>query len=304
MGYGEYYYQTGIIALVIFITFKIVFENKIQDYTEFVNYLVGDKKILNYSINNLMNIFLLASFIVMISGFGAYFKQEFNLPAFWGSCIIAILSFITFFQSINGIIKANTYLIPILIGLVVLLGIKGNILLFNPNYIDTPLNFSWIIKSVLYASYNSIILIPIIINLREVLTNKNQVKYIVLITFFIMITLSIIIYIALSLHFNEIANLDIPIVYIASKFGIIYKYLYGIIVLIAIFTTAISEGYSFLNNVSKTKKQYFIYSCIICSVAVGFSNIGFGRLLDVLYPVLGMLGLLQIVTLCVPKRIK
>ena len=119
-----------------------------------------------------------------------------------------------------------------------------------------------------------------------------------------MITLSIIIYIALSLHFNEIANLDIPIVYIASKFGIIYKYLYGIIVLIAIFTTAISEGYSFLNNVSKTKKQYFIYSCIICSVAVGFSNIGFGKLLDVLYPVLGMLGLLQIVTLCVPKRIK
>lgn len=249
-----------------------------------------------------MNIFLLASFVVMISGFGAYFMQEFNLPALWGSCLIAILAFFTFFQNMNGIVKVNTYLIPILIFIVLLLGIKGNMKQFNPQYITSSNNWFWLVKSILYASYNSIILIPMIVNLKEMISNKKQIKYITLITFIIMIILSIIIYIVLSLHFNEISNLDIPIIFIASKFGVAFKYLYGLIILIAIFTTAISEGYSFLKNVSKTKKQYKIYSFAICLLAVAFSNVGFGKLLDILYPILGFLGLLQIATILIPKR--
>lgn len=280
----------------------MVFNNEIKDYFHFINYLVGDKKVLKYSINNLMNIFLLASFVVMISGFGAYFMQEFNLPALWGSCLIAILAFFTFFQNMNGIVKVNTYLIPILIFIVLLLGIKGNMEQFNPQYITGSNNWFWLIKSILYASYNSIILIPMIVNLKEMISNKKQIKYITLITFIIMIILSIIIYIVLSLHFNEIANLDIPIIFIASKFWGTFKYLYGLIILIAIFTTAISEGYSFLNNVSKTKKQYKIYSLAICLLAIAFSNVGFGKLLDILYPILGFLGLLQIATILIPKR--
>ena len=36
-----------------------------------------------------------------------------------------------------------------------------------------------------------------------------------------------------------------------------------LVILIAIFTTAISEGYSFLENVAQSEKQYFIYSILI-----------------------------------------
>lgn len=299
MAYGAFYCQIGIIAFVIFTTFKIVFDNKLKNYSDFINYLVGQKGILNYTINNIMNIFLLISFIVMVSGFGAYFMQEFNIPAFYGSCLIAILAFFTFFKSIDGIVKVSTYLIPILILLIFLLGIKSNIIFFNTYYINSSSSFSWIVKSILYASYNSIVLIPMIISLQNLINNKKQITSITLITLFIMVTLSIIIYIVLSLNFSEIANLDIPIVYIASKFGIFYKYLYGLIILIAIFTTAVSEGYSFLAGVSKNKKQYFIYSVFICILSICFSNIGFGKLLDILYPLLGCLGLVQIVILCI-----
>ena len=73
-------------------------------------------------------------------------------------------------------------------------------------------------------------------------------------------------------------------------FGLIYKYLYGFVILTAIFTTAISAGYSFLNNISKNKKKYYIYSILICIIAVLLSNFGFTNLLNALYPVLGYLG--------------
>lgn len=291
-----------IIGLVIYLTFKIVINNNIKTYSDFIKCLVGSNKILNYTINNIMNIFLLISFIVMVSGFGAYFNQEFNIPAIFGALIISVLAFFTFFKDIDGIVKINTFLIPILIFLIILLGFKEGISSFAINSFPTASGFSWILRSILYASYNSIVLIPIIINLQNLLSNKKQVKYVIGFTLFIMVLMSIIIYGVLILNVSEIENIEIPIVFIANKFGIIYKYLYGLVILIAIFTTAISEGYSFLENVAKNKKQYFIYSILICFLSIAFSNIGFGKLLDLLYPLLGYLGLLQIGVLCFSHR--
>ena len=291
-----------VIGLVIYLTFKTVMEHNIKTYSDLTAYLVGSNKVLNYTINNIMNIFLLISFVVMVSGFGAYFNQEFNVPVIFGAIIIALLTFFTFFKSINGIIKINTFLIPILIFLVVLLGFKENLFSFSVSSIPQASGFSWFLKSVLYASYNSILLIPIIINLQSLISNKKQVKYVIAITLSIMILLSLIIYIVLNLNIAEITNIEIPIVYIANKFGTIYKYLYGLVILIAIFTTAVSQGYSFLNNISKNKKQYFVYSILICALSITFSNVGFGNLLDVLYPLLGYLGLVQIGVLCLPRR--
>ena len=291
-----------IIGLVIYLTFKIVINNNIKTYSDFIKCLVGSNKILNYTINNIMNIFLLISFIVMVSGFGAYFNQEFNISAIFGALIISVLAFFTFFKDIDGIVKINTFLIPILIFLIILLGFKEGFLSFAINSFPTASGFSWILRSILYASYNSIVLIPIIINLQNLLSNKKQVKYVIGFTLFIMVLMSIIIYGVLILNISEIENIEIPIVFIANKFGIIYKYLYGLVILIAIFTTAISEGYSFLENVAKSKKQYFIYSILICFLSIAFSNIGFGKLLDLLYPLLGYLGLLQIGVLCFSHR--
>lgn len=294
--------SNGIIGLVIYLTFNLVLDNNIKTYSDFTASLVGSKKILNYNINNIMNIFLLVSFIVMVSGFGAYFNQEFNIPAIWGSLIIAVLTFFTFFKNIDGIVKINSYLIPILIFLVVLLGLKENIFSFSINRLPTISSFSWILKSILYASYNSILLIPIIINLQNLISNKTQVKYVITITLLIMVLLSLIIYIVLNLNIEGIKNIEIPIVYIANKFGTVYKYLYGLVILIAIFTTAVSQGFSFLNNISKNKRQYFVYSILICILSIAFSNVGFGKLLDILYPLLGYLGLIQIGVLCLPHN--
>ena len=291
-----------IIGLVIYLTFKITINNNIKNYSDFISYLIGPNKILNYTINNIMNIFLLISFIVMVSGFGAYFNQEFNIPAIFGAAIISILAFFTFFKSIDGIVKINTYLIPLLIFLIVLLGLKETVFSFSFNTLPLPSTFSWLLKSILYASYNSIVLIPIIINLKNLISNKKQIKYIIAFTLLFITLMSVIIFIILNMNILEISNIEIPIIYIANKFGLIYKYLYGLVILIAIFTTAISEGYSFLNNISKNKKQYFIYSILICTISIAFSNIGFGKLLDLLYPILGYLGLFQIGVLCFSNK--
>lgn len=91
-------------------------------------------------------------------------------------------------------------------------------------------------------------------------------------------------------------QVEIPMLYIANKFGGIYKYLYSITILIAIFTTAISEGYSFLENVSKNnKKIYKSLNIIMCILAVPISLVGFANLVNIVYPIFGVIGMIQII---------
>ena len=86
-----------------------------------------------------------------------------------------------------------------------------------------------------------------------------------------------------------------------GSFGKVYKYLYGIIILGAIITTAISSAFGFLNNVSKGKKQYKIYNKIICILAIFVPLIGFSNLVNYIYPICGFLGLIQIILIIKSK---
>ena len=51
---------------------------------------------------------------------------------------------------------------------------------------------------------------------------------------------------------------------------------------------------SFLQNTSKNEKSYSHIALIMCITSVIVSKIGFSNLVNLLYPVFGYLGLLQI----------
>lgn len=296
-----------LMGIVIYKTLKISMELKSKEYEDFVKLIIPQKwqsnKILIFTINNIINIFLLISFFIMISGFASYFFQEFNAPKIYGGIIIAILSLITFFKDIKGIVKINTYLIPILILLVILLGAKqincGKLDFYN---IQTN-SIKWILSSVLYASYNSIILIPILINIKNMVKSKKQVQQISIIVTTVMIILSTIIYLLIQVFIKEVSGIEIPIVYIAGLLGNIYKYLYGFVILVAIFTSAISAGYSFLANCSKTKKGYTYLAIIICIASMLVSKLSFSGLINLLYPIFGYLGIIQIIFILNLKKL-
>ena len=98
---------------------------------------------------------------------------------------------------------------------------------------------------------------------------------------------------------NEIRNVELPIVYIANTLGILGKYIYGIVILIAIFTTAVSTGYGFLMNVTKSRKKYLKLAGIICLTAIFIGQMGFASLINILYPMFGYLGIIQIIFLLI-----
>jgi uncharacterized membrane protein YkvI len=291
----------GLTAVIINKVLQISNQNKINTYNNFLTDILKNKQSrinLIQIINYIVNIFLLISFYIMIAGFVSFFKQEYNLSPYIIVIITTFMCYIILSKNIEGVIKISTICVPIIILVIVNIGLKnfefGIEKITSLSFNITSLGNS-IISAILYASYNSILLIPVIISLRKyVKSTKRNIRVIGMIIFVIFITLGILVYMILLKGNIQILQLDMPLVYIVESFGKIYEYLFGIVIIISIFTSIISSGYSFLENVSSNKKKYNIYLILICISAIFISNIGFSRLVNLLYPIFGILGTIQI----------
>lgn len=314
--FGSYGFPFSLLGLFIstiftsFIVYRVLFlsyHNSITHYSDFLENLLGKKhSILKNVINIIVHLFLLFSFFIMVAGFGAYFRQELGISSFIGVFIILTLCYFTFRKNMGGIAKINTFLIPMLTLFVIWMGIQAFCML--PTNMSTS-NFlyhsssNWFISSLLYSSYNSILLVPILLSLKPLLTSKKQIKKVSILTGFILLFLSLSIYITLLGIDIDINFIELPTVYFANKLGVLQKYGYGFIILVAIFTSAISAGFSFLNSFSDTK----IRSSILWSMCIGaafLSYFSFSNLVNFLYPVFGYLGIMQISLLLLKKSAK
>ena len=93
----------------------------------------------------------------------------------------------------------------------------------------------------------------------------------------------------------DISKIELPTVYVASQLGKIYRYGYGAVILAAIFTSAISAGYAILENKVQDKRKYKKSAFLLCASSLVVSKIGFSSLVNTLYPVFGILGMIEIV---------
>lgn len=312
-----------LISLIIYKVFLIIKKENINTYKNFLEIIfqknnnfkinnkknklkINNKKIIKnktnkylniFNITNIIiNIFLIISFFIMVAGFGAYFKQQYNVHPILGSIIIAIICLIIFMNNIEGVLKINKHLIPVLIFFLIIIGIKNinNLNLTEINNKKIINNFFVaILSGIIYASYNIILLIPVLITLK----NKIKKNNIFLISFFsgiILFILSLIIYFLLINIKINIYQIEMPAVYVIGKYFPQFKRIYEFIILSSILTTAVSEGISVLENTCKTKKTYTQFAVILCITSVIFSKIGFSNLINLLYPVFGVFGFFQI----------
>ena len=281
-----------LISVTIYKSFKIICVKKIDNYDEFLKIFIKNEKVAKV-INIILNILLLVTFYIMIAGFGAYFEQEIGLNRIIGSGLLAIMSAIVFFTSVKGVLKVSQYIVPILIIFIIVIGGINLLTLEVKNEIPI-INSGWLLSSISYCSFNMILLIPVLISLRQQITTKSNIKYIAIISGNLMIIMSMIIYMLLIKVDVDIATLEMPVVYVVRSFFSNFKTLYAFIILSSIFTTAISIGIGFLQNISKNKKSYTQFVLFMCITSLIISNFGFSKLVNLVYPIFGYIGIVQI----------
>lgn len=296
--------STILTGLIIYSTLYISKKKYIKSNQDFLDTISNNKintiqKTTKIILKNIINVFLIISFFIMVAGWSAYFKQKYNLPIFITAGIMGILLYLTFLNNIDGIMKISSYIVPILVIIILFIAFKNIsmpeiIYSINDSKNTVPIWYI-ILNAVIYSSYNSIMLIPILISVSETLKNVKDIKKVTIITSIILLVLSLCIFQILNLAQFDINNVELPILEILSNNGI-QEILYSIVVIIAIFTTAVSAGYGFLENI-KNKNQYKKTAALICLLAIPISYLGFGKLINIMYPLFGAIGMYQIILL-------
>ena len=287
---------------IIYKVLMIVHTYNINNYNDFIHLLVGQHGFIIYLI---VNLFLLITFFIMIAGFGSFFSQDAHMNIYLGSGILACLCFFTLLNNADNVLKFNSLLVSILIFFIVLIGFinfnsldKNNILhLWKASCFNTV---SWIKDSILYTSYNSILLIPLLVTLRKYINNKTDILIVAVVSGILLLLLAILIFFMLAKINIDISQLEMPILYVIRKFYKSFMHIFAFIILTSIYTTAISIGISFLENIQSvylTSKKNGLIIFLMCIIGFGISGFGFSNLVIHLYPIFGYLGIIQIVLL-------
>lgn len=282
-----------LISLMVHKSLKIIYSNKINSYDEFLNIFIKNEKITK-AISVVINILLLVTFYIMVAGFGAYFEQEIGLKRIIGSSILVIMITIVFFTSVKGVMKVSEYIVPLLIIFIIIIG-GTNLLTINSNAEVLCIKKGWLLSCVIYCSYNIILLIPVLISIRKQITKKENIKYISILCGIFMIIMSLMLYVLLMRANVELASLEMPIVYVIRNFFKSFKTIYAFIILMSIFTTAISIGIGLLQNISNDRRRYTQSVIFMCITSLIVSNFGFSKLVNLMYPFFGYIGIIQLI---------
>lgn len=312
------FFSSFFIGIIIQKTLKIIKKNNIKNYNEFFKKIIKNKKIKNI-LNKIINIFLVFSFCIMISGFCSFVKQEFLINKLVSGILILTICYFVFQKNINKIVKINNFFIPIILLIILYIlffkndnfkfyflenNFEKNIENNYENYKKNSLKINkinlknnYLFNSILYSNYNLLGIIPVLITMKKFINKKKYIYIIPVIVTIIICVLSLSVFLLLSrliIEKNiEILNLEMPLIYVVSNFGKFYKYLYTIIIGIAIFTTAISSGYGYLQKYEKNENEFKNKMNYLLFGAIFFIPISFSKLIGFLYPVFGFVGVVQ-----------
>ena len=96
--------STILFGIIIYKTLILSKKYNLDNYNKLLDKIIKNNKVKNF-IKYIINVFLIASFYIMIAGFSAYFSQQFNVNRVFSSIILLVLCYFTFKKNVNRIIN-------------------------------------------------------------------------------------------------------------------------------------------------------------------------------------------------------
>ena len=283
-------------GIVIFAVLELIDKNNIGKYEDLIK---NNKFILC-----IIKFFSIICFCIMVSAIGAYGDEMFGISHWYGAVSASVVCGLIFLFKYKGLEKLNGFLVPFILLGVFLLGtynFTGEEIITNTaNEVQSTLINSWWLSAILYAAYNSILLIPILVELKEYKLSKLKNIFISLITMLLFALLGLWIYKVINVYYPDILGYDIPTLGVAKFANSFISVYYSLIILFAVFTTAFSCGYAFLRM--NNEKNYLRNTIIICVLAVFLSKIGFAEMINLFFPVFGYFGIAQFIIIALANR--
>jgi len=282
--------------LFIWLGYKVMLlanQIKAKSYEDLNIALFGKK--LGFIISMFMLVVLLGVSAVMLAGAGTIFEENWALPYQLGLIFTAIICFFLLLRGMHAIIAVNSIVVPIML-------LFTFIIFFNtldmPNtrsFLTIKTDFPlWTALSTpfLYTAFNLALAQAVLVPIGAETEKKATIKWGAIIGGLGIGFMLIVGHIALSAHMPGVQQFAIPMGGIARTMSTLVYYIYITIIFAEVFTTLLADIYGLALQVherSKLPKALIIFCAIVCCYFM--SQIGFGTLLSMLYPLFGFISL-------------
>ena len=245
--------------------------------------------------------------VVMIAGAGSIFSQQFNLPAPLGSTVMAILVILTIMLNVEKVIAIIGSITPFLIlAVIVLAGYSLTTMDTSFATLDPIANQqasalpNWFLSAINYVSFNIAVGASMAIVMGGTEKDEKVAARGGLVGGLILGGLILLSHLAIFSKVDVVGGADMPLLQIANDLSPLLGVAMSLILFGMIFNTAVSMLYSFSARfvvMGTSKSRIFIVSVV--SIAYILSFVGFTKLVSLLYPTIGFLGLFLVGALIV-----
>ena len=270
-----------------------------QNHESTLDYLFGNKfsKIVDY----LLIFFLFGISVTMLAGAGSTFEESFGVPTWLGALIMVIVIYITLLMDFNKIVRALGVVTPFLIILVVIIAAYY---LFNGSIsfgeVNDAVPDASLVKGILYGinsgglafavGFSTIVAIGGDASRRRVSGAGALFGGIVYTILLALINF------ALQSEFTKIEDASIPMLTLANDIHPWIGLVLSIIMLAVMYNTILGLMYSFAARFTEPySKKYHIFIVVMVIVAFALSFVGFAGLINFLYPIMGVVGLVVVI---------
>lgn len=259
-----------------------------------------DRPVLRSAVTLLELVFLFGVCTIMSAGVGALCGQLLGIPTQIGSGVFAALVAAVSLAGFSGMVKAFSATVPVLCGVTVVFGIMSLCgddaaleALFaagNTGKAANPLMGSWLVAALSFACYNVFGSIAMIAPLGGYLRSRRTAVSGIVTGGAILLLIACGVLVSCC-SAPEYIEAELPMLALASSKGAAAGYIYGALLLIAMFGTSLSSMVGLINMLTEKSEAVSTHktgvTVILAAAVFAGSLFGFGELIGVIYPIFG-----------------
>ncbi|MHB8172444.1 MAG: YkvI family membrane protein [Thermincolia bacterium] len=292
------------IATILFIWWgtailKLGYRLQASSHREIFHHLCGAR--LGHALDTAITLFLFGALCVMLAGTGALFKEYLHIPGLVGTGLTSLLVIFTLFFGLKGIIVANSFIVPLMMAMVLVLGglslvgqdpvaLKGAMV--SSSAAAAP---HWLLSAVLYVAFNLVLSTAVLAPLGREIGCEKALGLGGMLGGLGLGLMAIIMVLSQIFHFAALSAYEIPMLHLVKSSLPLIQALFALVLWGEIFSTLTANLYGFAMRASQWLGRPFKVIVLgALAMAALFSKAGFANLVGTIYPLLGYLGLIYV----------
>jgi len=310
----------GIIALILYAWFvSVIVEDgrhlNLHNSGKMFNFYLG--KYLGFAMEWFTPIMLFFVYGMMISGSGSTFEEYYGINGNIGRVIMIVASLATVLLGLKKLVKIVGYISPVLLVVTMIIGVVS--IVNNPSGIATAdealettvtvnSNFSnWALSGLMYGAYTVTGVVPYLADIgKSTSTSKKNSLWGGIFGGGAFLVAVMILNFGLLANITEVADLEIPSLYVAASISPVFGDIYSVLLLLGIYTTAVPMMYTVCNKISSDSKSkaYKITAIVTAVASIFYGQLSFSTMISIIYPISGYAGIVIFAGMIYTKYIK